>query len=109
MRPSPTTRIVETALPEYAPTYPEDLWQKRYMRELAAQISQWKHEYYYGRATVDDATYDLWWRNLLFLESKYPHLKDPNSPTIDPGAPLADIPDRAPTRLTLQQMLDARV
>jgi hypothetical protein len=68
--------------------YPSDAWQQRYMRELADQIAQWKQEYYYGNNTVDDATYDLWWRNLLHLEGKYPHLKDPISPTINPGAPM---------------------
>ncbi len=85
----------------YEPVYPEDLWQKQYMRQLASQIAQWKQEYYYSSATVDDATYDLWWNNLLFLEKKYPHLKDPNSPTINPGAPLADTPDLSPARLEL--------
>ncbi len=98
--------LARTALRE--PVYPEDLWQKRYMRELAEQIRTWKHEYYYERATVDDATYDLWWRNLLFLEGKYPHLKDPNSPTIDPGAPLSAEPVREPTRLTLREMIASR-
>jgi len=70
------------------PVYPSDLWQKRYMRQLADQIREWKQAYYYGVAKVDDQEYDLWWRNLLFLESKYPHLKDPNSPTNGVGAPL---------------------
>lgn len=88
----------------YEPVYPEDLWQKRYMRQLGAQIATWKREYYYGTPSVQDAQYDLWWNNLLFLEKKYPHLKDPNSPTINPGAPLpedtvADVP-----RLTLSQL-----
>lgn len=88
----------------YEPVYPEDLWQKRYMRQLGDQILEWKHQYYYAMATVDDATYDLWWKNLLFLEAKYPHLKDPNSPTINPGAPLPESEDLSPTRLTLDQM-----
>lgn len=88
----------------YEPVYPEDLWQKRYMRQLGDQILQWKREYYYASATVDDATYDLWWRNLLFLESKYPHLKDPNSPTINPGAPLPKDTTEDAQRLTLSQL-----
>jgi len=89
----------------YTPVYPEDLWQKRYMRELAAQILVWKREYYYAIATVDDATYDLWWNNLLFLEKKYPHLKDPNSPTIDPGAPLAEVVDKTPQKMNLADLV----
>lgn len=76
------------ASPAREPVYPSDLWQKRYMRELADQILKWKMAYYYALPSVDDATYDLWWRNLLFLEEKYPHLMDPASPTITPGAPL---------------------
>lgn len=69
-------------------TYPDDDWQQNHMREIAAQIRVWKYEYYYGRASVDDATFDLWWRNLLFLEQKYPHLADPDSPTSSVGSPL---------------------
>ncbi len=88
----------------YEPVYPEDLWQKAYMRQLASQILQWKREYYYGSTTVDDATYDLWWNNLLFLEKKYPHLKDENSPTINPGAPLAAEPVETSARLDLSAL-----
>lgn len=88
----------------YEPVYPEDLWQKRYMRQLGDQILQWKREYYYAVSSVDDATYDLWWRNLLFLEAKYPHLKDPNSPTINPGAPLPEDEVVDVPRLSLAQM-----
>lgn len=91
----------------YQPVYPEDLWQKQYMRQLGDQILAWKREYYYGTASVDDATYDLWWKNLLFLEEKYPHLKDPNSPTINPGAPLPESVDLSPSRLALGELLAA--
>lgn len=72
--------------------YPDDDWQRQHMREIAAQVRQWKHEYYYGRASVDDATFDLWWKNLLFLESKYPHLKEENSPTDSVGADISTNP-----------------
>ena len=89
----------------YTPVYPEDLWQKRYMRELAAQIVIWKSEYYYRTASVDDATYDLWWRNLLWLEQKYPHLKDPNSPTIDPGSPLSEPVERETRKMNLADLV----
>jgi NAD-dependent DNA ligase len=88
----------------YEPVYPEDLWQKQYMRQLGAQIAKWKREYYYKIASVDDATYDLWWRNLLFLEGKYPHLKDPNFPTINPGAPMEDAAVVVVERLSLDQL-----
>ena len=86
------------------PEYPSELWQKRYMRELGDQILEWKRQYYYAMASVDDATYDLWWKNLLFQEPKSPHLKDPNSPTINPGAPLPSSDRTVVHRLTLQQI-----
>jgi hypothetical protein len=81
------------------PVYPSEEWQRAYMRTLADQIWVWKDEYYNKMPTVDDATYDHWWRNLLFLESKYPHQKDPNSPTVGVGAPVLVV-----RRLTLAEM-----
>lgn len=97
------------------PVYPSDLWQKRYMRQLAAQILEWKDAYYNrDGGTVDDATYDLWWNNLLFLEKKYPHLKDPNSPTFIVGAPTRTTTEEetvtqdAPRRLSLAELAGAR-
>ena len=89
------------------PVYPSDLWQKRYMRQLADQIREWKHQYYYQTASVDDATYDLWWHNLLFMEEKYPHLKDPNSPTVSVGSAAdgsAIVLIETPRKLTLAEM-----
>jgi DNA ligase (NAD+) len=87
------------------PVYPSDLWQKRYMRQLAAQIREAKVAYYNrDGGTVDDATYDLMWTNLLFLESAYPHLKEHNSPTDIVGAPTAAEPAEPPRRLTLAEM-----
>lgn len=81
------------------PVYPSEAWQRAYMRQIGQQIRDWKRSYYYGQPEVDDQQYDLWWRNLLFLEAKYPHLKDSESPTIGVGAPL----DR-PRKLTLEEM-----
>lgn len=67
---------------ELDPEYPSEAWQLRNMERTIADIWRWKKAYYNTGATiVDDATYDLWWRNLLFLESKYPHLVRENSPT----------------------------
>lgn len=70
--------------------YPDEEWQSNHMREMAAQIWEWKREYYFGRASVDDSTYDLWERNLRFLEKKYPHLKAKNSPTDAVGSPMEE-------------------
>lgn len=95
MRPSQRTLVtfISHVMPVAAdaPVYPSEAWQQAYMRTLAEQIWVWKDEYYNKQPTVDDATYDLWWRNLLFLESKYPHLKDQNSPTVGVGSPLAEM------------------
>ncbi len=85
------------------PVYPSDEWQQAYMRQLASQIVHWKRLYYYGTPEVDDATFDLWWHNLLFLEKKYPHLADPNSPTATVGAPLAEEPKLR--KLTLAELM----
>lgn len=69
------------------PVYPSDEWQRQYMRRLEVQIREWKDEYYNALPSVDDRTYDLWWFNLLHLESKYPHLMNPNSVTQTVGSP----------------------
>lgn len=69
------------------PVYPSDEWQRQYMRRLEAQIREWKDEYYNALPSVDDRTYDLWWFNLLHLESRYPHLVNPNSVTQTVGSP----------------------
>lgn len=71
------------------PPYPSDAWQRIRMRRLAAQIVEWKVAYYAGHPDVDDRTFDLWWFNLLHLERRYPHLKDPDSVTDTVGAPRA--------------------
>ncbi len=53
------------------------------------RIRTWKDGYYNKDGSgVDDATYDLWWSNLLHLEAKYPHLVVKDSPTGAVGAPL---------------------
>lgn len=69
------------------PVYPSDEWQLAEMRRIADLIWGWKRAYYYGQPTVDDQTYDLWWKNLLYMEARYPHLMDPNSPTVAVGSP----------------------
>jgi hypothetical protein len=61
------------------------------MLERAAWITTWKVAYYQGDPLVDDQTFDLHWRNLLWLEERYPHLVPPDSPTRGVGAPLAEL------------------
>lgn len=72
------------------------------MRRLADQIRTWKVAYYESTPLVDDATFDLWWKNLTFLESKYPHLMDPASPTVGVGTDMGYHRDRP--RLTLAEL-----
>lgn len=56
--------------------------QKAFARRLADQIRQWDHEYYVLDApSVPDAEYDRVFRELVALESRYPELRDPASPT----------------------------
>ena len=69
-----------------APEYPSLAWQLRYMDSLTADIRRWKESYYNAERTeVDDATYVLWWRNLMFLEQRYPQLMREDSPTTRVG------------------------
>lgn len=72
-----------------AATYPSEEWILADMRIMAVQILHWKIMYYnMDGSTVDDQEYDLWWNNLLWLEARYPHLKDADSVTKNPGAPV---------------------
>jgi DNA ligase (NAD+) len=58
------------------------------MRDLAAQVLEHRRRYYVLDApTVSDAEYDALERELRQLESQYPLLADPNSPTQRVGAP----------------------
>jgi DNA ligase (NAD+) len=67
------------------------------MVERAEYIRQWKVAYYRGDPLVDDQTFDLHWRNLLWLESRYPHLAAPDSPTQGVGAPPSTRNRKTPT------------
>lgn len=70
------------------PVYPSDEWQQGFMDRLIDQIREWRYLYYNRLPSVDDATFDLWWRNLLHMEKKYPHLKRDDTPTNEVGAPV---------------------
>lgn len=84
--------------------YPSDEWQQDYMDSLVRDIVSWKDSYYNGDgAKADDATYDLWWKNLLFMESKYPHLVRANSPTGYVGIPIEEEAP-APRKLTMADL-----
>ena len=55
---------------------------KTHIRELQAKIEQWNREYYLDdNPTVPDAEFDRVLKELKALESEYPELIDPNSPT----------------------------
>jgi DNA ligase (NAD+) len=56
--------------------------------ELRGQLNRWLHEYHVLDApTVDDATYDRAFDELVALEEKEPGLVTPDSPTQRVGAP----------------------
>lgn len=52
------------------------------LNELREKLEQFNHEYYVlDNPSVDDYTYDMMMQELKKLESDYPELADPNSPT----------------------------
>ena len=52
------------------------------VNELREKLEQFNHEYYVlDNPSVDDYTYDMMMQELKKLESEYPELADPNSPT----------------------------
>src|SRR3954471_8239512 len=56
--------------------------------ELRAQLNRWLHEYHVLDApSVDDATYDRAYDELVALEQAEPELVTPDSPTQRVGAP----------------------
>jgi DNA ligase (NAD+) len=56
--------------------------------ELRKQLNKWLHEYHVlDEPSVDDATYDRAFDDLLALEEKHPELITPDSPTQRVGAP----------------------
>jgi DNA ligase (NAD+) len=55
--------------------------------ELRRLLSQWSHEYYVlNQPSVDDATFDLHFDELVELEREHPELLTPDSPTQRVGA-----------------------
>ncbi len=65
---------------------------RQQIAELAAKIAQYDYEYYVLDApSVPDSTYDTLYRELQTLESKYPQLITPDSPTQRvSGTPVAE-------------------
>jgi DNA ligase (NAD+) len=56
--------------------------------ELRAKLNRWLHEYHVlDDPSVDDATYDKHYDELVALEQKHPELLTPDSPTQRVGAP----------------------
>jgi DNA ligase (NAD+) len=61
------------------------------IKTLIARITQANHAYHRDDAPdITDADYDALKRELVALETQYPHLKSPDSPTYQIGAPVAD-------------------
>lgn len=74
--------------PSEVASYPTEDYQRAFMIWIVWHIRTWKDGYYNKDGSgVDDATYDLWWANLLAMEEKYPHLVVESSPTAAVGAP----------------------
>src|SRR6476646_7688928 len=56
--------------------------------ELRTQLATWLHEYHVlDEPSVDDATYDRAYDELVALEKQHPELVTPDSPTQRVGAP----------------------
>jgi DNA ligase (NAD+) len=59
--------------------------------ELRRDLNRWLHEYHVlDQPSVDDATYDRHYDELVELEREHPELVTPDSPTQRVGAPAAD-------------------
>ncbi|HEX7626554.1 MAG TPA: NAD-dependent DNA ligase LigA [Gaiellaceae bacterium] len=59
--------------------------------ELRALLNRWLHEYHVlDEPSVDDATYDRHYDELVELERKHPELVTPDSPTQRVGAPASE-------------------
>jgi DNA ligase (NAD+) len=59
--------------------------------ELRALLNRWLHEYHVlDDPSVDDATYDKHYDELVELERKHPELLTPDSPTQRTGAAPSD-------------------
>src|SRR4029079_12092765 len=59
--------------------------------ELRAKLNRWLYEYHVlDDPSVDDATYDRHYDELVDLEQKHPELVTPDSPTQRVGAPASE-------------------
>lgn len=63
------------------------------IKQLREELNRLCHQYYVlNAAPISDADYDARYSELLMLESKYPELVDPSSPTQRVGSPLKNVP-----------------
>lgn len=70
---------------------------KQQMNQLALVLERWNEEYYVlDNPSVPDSEYDNKFRELQSLESMYPELKSPNSPTTKVGGVCLDFFDSKP-------------
>ncbi|HEV2592593.1 MAG TPA: hypothetical protein VGU02_11945, partial [Gaiellaceae bacterium] len=61
------------------------------IEELRGNLNRWLHEYHVlDEPSVDDATYDRAFDELVTLEEKHPELVTPDSPTQRVGAPASE-------------------
>ncbi len=68
---------------------------RREIKELADRLRRWQHEYYVeAKPSVEDRRYDVEMDRLIALESRFPHLRMPDSPSQRVGSDLnADFPE----------------
>jgi NAD-dependent DNA ligase len=97
-------------MPSYAQdvaSYPSLEYDLAFMDWIIWHVWMWKDSYYNDddKSVVDDATYDLWWSNLLSLEKKHPEHVKSDSPTHEVGTAPATKPSvhEAP-KLTMAQL-----
>lgn len=68
----------------------DDIIKQRH-RKLCAELHDHSHRYHVlDRPEISDAEYDQLFRELQEIESKYPELSTPQSPTHQVGAPVSD-------------------
>ncbi len=65
------------------------------IQELRELLLRWQHAYYVlGKPEVSDSEYDTLFNELLTLETRYPDLQSPSSPTLRVGSDLTtDLPE----------------
>lgn len=71
---------------DISPTNEELVKAREHAESLRRDLEKWNYEYYVlDNPSVPDSEYDKTFRELVEIETKYPSLKTPNSPTVRVG------------------------